>query len=163
MILYRKRVIQEYVLGDEYMEEISDLKKKVAHLEYDEIKNIKDEIGNIKVNLAENNLLTKQCVDSNEKLNDTMNSVKDTMIIMSESMKQSNKVSEELTLSVKSLGTKVDIMDDKFGSKFQEVDNKINGVNDKSKIDILDWLKNNWFGVVAGVGVIIYISTQIIK
>ena len=145
------------------MEEISDLKKKMNHIEYEEIKNIKDEIGNIKVNLAENNLLTKQCVDSNEKLNDTMTSVKDTMLVMSESMKQSNKVSEELTLSIKSLGTKVDTMDNKFGTKFQEVDNKINGVNDKSKIDILDWLKRNWFGVVMGIGVIVYLSTQVIK
>ena len=145
------------------MEEISDLKKKINHIEYEEIKNIKDEIGNIKVNLAENSLLTKQCVDSNEKLNDTMNSVKDTMLIMSESMRQNNKVSEELALSVKSLGTKVDTMDDKFGNKFQEVDNKINGVNDKSKIDILEWIKQNWFGVAMSIGVLSYIVTQIIK
>lgn len=143
--------------------ELEEVKKKIKYLEYDEIKNIKDEIGNIKVNLAENGLLTKQCVDSNEKLNDTMNSVKDTMLVMSESMRQSNKVSEELTLSVKSLGIKVDTMDDKFGNKFQEVDNKINGVNDKSKIDILEWIKQNWFGVVMGIGAIAYIATQVIK
>ena len=143
--------------------ELEEVKKKINHLEYDEIKNIKDEIGNIKVNLAENSLLTKQSVDSNEKLNDTMTSVKDTMLVMSESMRQSNKVSEELALSVKSLGTKVDIMDDKFGNKFQEVDNKINGVNDKSKIDILEWIKQNWFGVVMSVGAIAYIATQVIK
>ena len=118
--------------------ELEEVKRKINHLEYDEIKNIKDEIGNIKVNLAENNLLTKQCVDSNEKLNDTMTSVKDTMLIMSESMKQSNKVSEELALSVKSLGNKVDTMDDKFGAKFQEVDNKINDVDDKTKIDLAE-------------------------
>lgn len=145
------------------MEEINDLKKKMNHIEYEEIKNIKDEIGNIKVNLAENGLLTKQCVDSNEKLNDTMNSVKDTMLIMSESMRQNNKVSEELALSVKSLGIKVDTMDDKFGNKFQEVDNKINGVNDKAKIDILEWIKQNWFGIVMGIGALSYIVTQIIK
>lgn len=143
--------------------ELEEVKKKINHLEYDEIKNIKDEIGNIKVNLAENSLLTKQCVDSNEKLNDTMNSVKDTMLIMSESMRQSNKVSEELALSVKSLGTKVDIMDDKFGNKFQEVDNRINGVNDKSKIDILEWIKQNWFGVVLGIGALVYAISQIVK
>ena len=143
--------------------ELEEVKKKINHLEYDEIKNIKDEIGNIKVNLAENNLLTKQCVDSNEKLNDTMTSVKDTMLVMSESMRQSNKVSEELALSVKSLGTKVDTMDDKCGNKFQEVDNRINGVNDKSKIDILEWIKQNWFGVVMSIGAIAYIATQVIK
>lgn len=143
--------------------ELEEVKKKIKHLEYDEIKSIKDEIGNIKVNLAENGLLTKQCVDSNEKLNDTMNSVKDTMLVMSESMRQSNKVSEELALSVKSLGIKVDTMDDKFGNKFQEVDNKINGVNDKSKIDILEWIKQNWFGVVMSIGAIAYIATQVIK
>ena len=143
--------------------ELEEVKRKINHLEYDEIKNIKDEIGNIKVNLAENSLLTKQSVDSNEKLNDTMTSVKDTMLVMSESMRQSNKVSEELALSVKSLGTKVDIMDDKFGNKFQEVDNRINGVNDKSKIDILEWIKQNWFGVVMSVGAIAYIATQVIK
>jgi hypothetical protein len=54
-------------------------------------------------------------------------------------------------------------MDDKFGNKFQEVDNKINGVNDKSKIDILEWIKQNWFGIVMSIGALSYIVTQIIK
>lgn len=143
--------------------ELEEVKRKINHIEYEEIKNIKDEIGNIKVNLAEDGLLTKQCVACNEKLNDTMNSVKDTMLIMSESMRQNNKVSEELALSVKSLGIKVDTMDDKFGNKFQEVDNKINGVNDKAKIDILEWIKQNWFGIVMSIGALSYIVTQIIK
>ena len=42
------------------------------------------------------------------------------------------------TLSVKSLGNKVDTMDNKFCAKFQEVDNKINDVDDKTKIDLAE-------------------------
>lgn len=128
--------------GENECMELEEVKKKINHLEYDEIKNIKDEITNIKVNLAENNLLTKQCINSNEKLNETMISVKDTMITMSESMRQTNKVSEELALSVKSLGNKVDTMDDKFSNKFQEVDDKIKIVDNKTKVDLAETTTN---------------------
>jgi outer membrane murein-binding lipoprotein Lpp len=141
-----------------YMEKIQDLESKVNKLEYEEIKGIKEEIKTIQINLAENNILTRQSVESTDKLSDTLTTVKETMIQMSESMKTNNRVSEELASSVKSLNHQVNGLEDKMDCKFKEVDIKIREQEDKNKFDIMLWIKDNWISLVVGVGVIFYIA-----
>ena len=140
------------------MEKIQDLESKVNKLEYEEIKGIKEEIKTIQINLAENNILTRQSVESTDKLSDTLTTVKETMIQMSESMKTNNRVSEELASSVKSLNHQVNGLEDKMDCKFKEVDIKIREQEDKNKFDIMLWIKDNWISLVVGVGVIFYIA-----
>ena len=41
-------------------EQIEDLKKRVDHIEYGDIKDIKEDMAQMKVDMATNNLLTKQ-------------------------------------------------------------------------------------------------------
>lgn len=48
-------------------QELHDLKAKVNKIEYTEIKELKDEIQQVKINLNTNNILTKQCIESNDK------------------------------------------------------------------------------------------------
>lgn len=141
---------------------MQELAERVDYIEREEIKSIRENITEMKVELSRNSQLTETMVNSYNKMSNTMDSVKETMIAMSENMKQNNKVSEELANNVKSLNKKVDTMDDGFKTKFKEVDNKINAVNEKSKIDILDWIKNNWFGAIMGIGAIVYAISQII-
>ena len=127
------------MLGDEYMEEISDLKKKVEHLEYDEIKNIKEDVQNIKIDLATNNLLTKQSIETTNKLSETMDRVSDTMIKLSSGIEQSNRVSSELS-------NKVSGLEDRFDT-----------LEEKTKFDILQCLKQNWIVIVTTCGLLIYL------
>lgn len=132
------------------MEEINDLKKKVNHLEYEEIKSIKEDISNIKSDLKINNLLTQQSIESSDKLSSTLDNVKDTMLIMSESMKRSNEASENLAKSVKSLENKVDV-------KFDEQEKRMDEIDDKSKIDLVksgtNTIANNiWKYILLAIG-----------
>lgn len=147
---------------------IEDLKKKVNNIEYKEIKELKDELCNVKLSLNQNNILTENCIKSNEKMSATLDSVRETMIIISESVKQSNTVSKELADSVKSLGGQVTKLDDKMEEKFIEVDDKINSadkevnkkineINDKSKFDILDFVRQNWVAIIIGAGILGYL------
>lgn len=149
------------------MEEvINELKKRVNNIEYKEIKEFREKMCSMEVSLNQANLLTESCIKSNEKMSDTLNSVKETMIIMSESMKQGNKVSEELANSVKSLGSQVNSLDNKMDEKFTEVDKKINQIDDKGKFDWELWIKNNFMkiiGRIMGIIGIIYIVIQYIK
>ena len=112
------------------MEELNDLKKKMNHIEYEEIKGLKEDISTIKIDLARNSQLTETVAKSYDKMSDTMDSVKETMIVMSESMKQNNKTMEEL-------GDKVDAMDSKFSNQIQDVKNGIEEVDNKSKVDLV--------------------------
>lgn len=141
------------------MEEISDLKKKVEKLEYTEIKELREDINNIKLDMSRNTTLTEMSIKSSEKMSETLDSVKTTMIQMSESIKQSNQVSENLAKSVKSLENKVDI-------KFDEQEKRMDEIDNKSKIDIIktqrDGIKSKISYIIGG-GLGIGIGTFILK
>lgn len=126
------------------MEELDELKKKINHLEYDEIKTLKDDITQIKIDLNTNNLLTQQSIKSNEKLSTTLESVQTAMFEITESLKDSNKISTELTQSVSNLNNKVDVLSDNTNERLQEFNNKIAAIDNKSKIDIMELEKDKF-------------------
>lgn len=126
------------------MEELDELKKKVNHLEYDEIKTLKDDITQIKIDLNTNNLLTQQSIKSNEKLSTTLESVQTAMFEITESLKDSNKISTELTQTVSNLNNKVDVLSDNTSERLQEFNNKIIAIDNKSKIDITELEKDKF-------------------
>ena len=140
-----------------------ELKDKVNKLEYTEIKKIKEDVSQIKIDLNTNNILTKQSIETSKQLSEAMGSFKETMIEMGQSLKDGNRISSELAETVKNLNDKVDNVENKMSSKFSEFDSRIESIDDKSKIDILTWIKNNWFGCVMGIGALVYVITQFIK
>jgi len=143
------------------MEEL-ELAQRLDYLERDKIPTIEKDINEIKIGLSENTLLTKQSIESSEKLATTMDNVKDCMTEMAQSLKDNNKISSELTQAVSTLNQKVEDTNSRMERKFNEVDEKIENVDKKSKVDILSWIRDNWFKVVLTVGALGYIITQII-
>ena len=142
-------------------EMIDDLKSKLNKIEYTEIKELKEEIQEIKLNLNTNNLLTKQCTESNEKLSTTLETLKSTMIEIAQSVKDSNKVTSELTTTVKSLNDKINNVESTMGVKFNEVNERMDVIDDKGKFDIVEFLKHNAVGILLGVGALIYALSQL--
>ena len=140
---------------------LDDLKSELNKIEYTEIKEIKEEIQEIKLNLNTNNLLTKQCTESNEKLSTTLETLKSTMIEVAQSVKDSNKVTSELTTTVKSLNDKVNNVESTMGTKFNEVNERMDIIDDKGKFDIVEFLKHNIVGILFGIGALIYALSQI--
>lgn len=126
------------------MEELDELKKKINHLEYDEIKTLKDDITQIKIDLNTNNLLTQQSIKSNEKLSTTLESVQTAMFEITESLKDNNKISTELAQTVSNLNNKVDVLSDNTNKRLQEFNNKIATIDNKSKIDIMELEKDKF-------------------
>ena len=53
------------------MSEFEELKKKIDHLEYDEINPMKEDINEIKISITSNDLLIKQALESNRKVSDS--------------------------------------------------------------------------------------------
>lgn len=143
-------------------QQIEEIKEKINKIEYVELKNLKDEVNKIKLDLNTDNLLTKQSIESNEKLTSAMDTLKSTMIELAQSVKDGNKVTSELATTVTSLNGKVNSIEDKMGKSFKEVDERIQEIDGKSKIDIITWIRNNWFGTVMGVGAVVYAVTQIL-
>lgn len=141
--------------------ELEDLKQKVKKIEYTEIKEIKDDIQHIKIDLNTNNILTQQCTESNKRLSNTLDSLKLTMIEVSQSMKDSNKVTSELALNVRDLNSKLNDVEKTMDTKFNEVNGRMDTIDGKSKIDFVDMLKTNWISIIMGIGALIYVLSQL--
>ena len=130
-------------------------------IEYTEIKELKEEIQEIKLNLNTNNILTKQCTESNEKLSTTLETLKSTMIEVAQSVKDSNKVTSELTSTVKDLNDKVKNVENTMDKKFDEVNERMEVIYDKGKFDWMLFLKHNAVGILLGIGALIYALSQL--
>lgn len=119
--------------------ECEELKKKVNHLEYEELKEVKHEIQVIKEDMARNNILLAQNIDSSEKLNTTLNNVQNTMIQLSENIKHNNETTNSLNQKVSNLEQKMD------------------DVENHSKLDMMEWWQKNWVSVIMLLGAVVYI------
>ena len=145
------------------MSEFEDLKKKIEHLEYDEINPMKDDINEIKITLTSNDLLIKQALESNKKVSDSLEVLKDTMVEVSRSVRDSNRINDEITKTIEELNKRICSVDNNTNNKFKELGDRIEEIDNKSKLDIMLWLKNNWFGIVGIIGIIYAVISTVIK
>ena len=136
------------------MSEFDELRSKINHLEYDEIKPIKEDINEMKITLSNNDLLTKQALESNKKVSDSLEVLKGTMIEVSQSIKDSNRINNEITKTIEELNKKVGAVENNTQETLRAFGDKIEEIDNKSKLDIMLWLKNNWFGIVGIIGII---------
>lgn len=145
------------------MGEFEDLKKKIDHLEYDEINPMKEDINEIKITLTSNDLLIKQALESNKKVSDSLEVLKDTMVEVSRSVRDSNRINDEITKTIEELNKRICSVDNNTNNKFKELGDRIEEIDNKSKLDIMLWLKNNWFGLVGIIGIIYAVISTVIK
>lgn len=119
------------------MNEYEALSQRIDTLESVQIHELRNSVTDIKENLARNNVLVEQCVKSNEKLADTMSMVSETMTTITHSLQDLNKEIESFDGKLNETNVK---MDEKFISLREEVEL----VDEKSKVDVLVWLRDNW-------------------
>lgn len=119
--------------------EYEDLKKRVSHLEYEDIKELRNDIQNIKEDMAKNHVLLEQSIANSEKLNETLSQVQITMIQLAENVKNNSDVTSQLNNKMTHLETKVD------------------NVESQGKLDMHEWWQKNWVNVILLAGVVVYI------
>jgi predicted nuclease with TOPRIM domain len=119
--------------------ECEELRKRVNHLEYEDMKEIRGDIQEIREDMVKHHVLLEQNISSSEKLNDTLNTVQHTMIQLTESMKNNNEATVALS------------------RKVSDLEDKIDKVEDSTKLDMSDWWKKNWVNVIMLAGVVAYI------
>ena len=144
------------------MNEFEDLKKKIDHLEYDEINPMKEDINEIKVNISKYDLLISQALESNKKVSDSLEVLKDTMVEVSRSVRDSNRINDEITKTIEELNKRITSVDNNTKGALEKFECKITEIDNKSKLDIMLWVKNNWFGIVGVFGIIYTIIKNMI-
>lgn len=118
------------------VEEIDNLKSRIDNLEYKDIKEIKEDVNQIKIDQAKIGIITENATKAIEKLNATLDSSRETMIAMAQSIKDSNNISSELTNAVEKLNTKVDNIEEKMDTNFEDVYSNIRKIDNKMKVDV---------------------------
>lgn len=131
----------------------NDLKKKIENLEYKQIASLEKEVTDIKIELSNNSLLTQQSIETSKRLSDTMENVREAMIKISESVATTNKLSTDLAQNMNDLSDKVNKLDEK-------VEDRIDNIENKSKLDVVEWLKGNFITIIMAVGVLLYAYSQ---
>lgn len=128
------------------MEEIGRLEGRIDHIERSELTKIKEDINEIKCGQVETNTLVKQFLKSVEIHAETMDSMKMAMYEMTSSIKESNK-------SIKDLNTKFDDLEENVNS----VSTRVKCQEEKSKIDILPFLRDKFLPMMTIFGLVVYI------
>ena len=134
--------------------DFEEIKKKINHLEYDEIAPMKEDINEIKITINRNDLLIKQALESNKKVSDSLEVLKDTMVEVSRSVRDSNRINDEITKTIEELNKRICSVDNSTKETLKAFENKITEIDNKSKLDIMLWMRNNWFGIVGILGVL---------
>ena len=116
-----------------------ELKKRVNHIEYEDLKEIRGDIQEIREDMAKSHVLLKQNIDSSEKLNNTLTTVQNTMIQLSENIKHTNETTSALS------------------NKVSNLEEKIDKVENHGKLDMMEWWQKNWVNVIILVGVVVYV------
>lgn len=144
------------------MDNFEDLKKRIDHLQYDEITPMKDDINEIKLTLNTNDMLIKQALESNKKVSDSLEVLKDTMVEVSRSVRDSNRINDEITKTIEELNKRICSVDNNTKDTLKAFENKITEIDNKSKLDVMLWMKNNWFGIVGILGILYTILKNVI-
>lgn len=144
----------------EKIHKLEYLPKKIDNIEYKEIKELKDKIENIEVDLAKNNLLTQQNTEAMNKMSQTMDSVRETMVQISDAIEYTSKTNQELAENIRQQNVKIDKLQsrqDTYDEHMREIRKEIDDNEEKSKIDIRTVLKYCMPTAVVIIGYLVYI------
>lgn len=133
------------------MNEYEALSKRIDSTE-SEIRLLRESMTGIKENMAKNNVLTEQCIKSSEKLTDTMDVVKNAMTEIANSLQNTTMVTSDLAKKMESFETKLNDTNDKMDEKFSELRGEVELVDGKSKVDVLEKLRENWIPIALLIG-----------
>ena len=144
----------------ERVHKLEYLPKKIDKIEYTEIKELKDKIENIEVDLAKNNLLTQQNTEAMNKMSETMDSVRETMVQMSGAIEYTSKTNQELAESIRQQNEKIDKLQarqDNYDNHMRKMQEEMNDNEEKNKIDIRLAIKAFIPTAVVIIGYLVYI------
>ena len=144
----------------ERVHKLEYLPKKIDKIEYTEIKELKDKIENIEVDLAKNNLLTEQNTEAMNKMSETMDSVRETMVQITSAIEYTSKTNQELAENIRQQNEKIDKLQarqDTYDNHMRKVQEEMNDNEEKNKIDMRLAIKALIPTAIVVIGYLVYI------
>ena len=144
----------------ERIHKLEYLPKKIDKIEYKELKELKDKIENIEVDLAKNNLLTQQNTEAMNKMSETMDSVRETMVQITSAIEYTSKTNQELAENIRQQNEKIDKLQarqDSYDNHMRKMQEEMNDNEEKNKIDIRLAIKAFIPTAIVIIGYLVYI------
>lgn len=120
------------------------LSRRLDNIEHKEIAEIKRDISDMRAEMAGNKVAMEQNTKVLDRLSETLEKTTQTMTELSLNIQYSNE-------SMKKLENKVD-----------SIKGDLKSVEDKSKFDILCWMRDNFLSVILTIGALAYMIHQMI-
>ena len=106
-------------------------------------------------------------VASNEKLGNTLQEIQISMVKMNEKMDEQSialtAMKAELEETSKATNARIDDVDKKVSQRIQQVDTRVDNIEEKGKFDIALYLKTNWPWILIVLGLGIAYVSQMVK
>ena len=106
-------------------------------------------------------------VASNEKLGNTLQEIQISMVKMNEKMDEQSialtAMKAELEETSKATNARIDDVDKKVSQRIQQVDTRVDNIEEKGKFDITLYLKTNWPWILIVLGLGIAYVSQMVK
>lgn len=149
---------------------IEKVENRLTIIETVEIPQLRESVNKVERDVALAIQEVNRNTKSNEKLGDTLDTVKETMIRMSESIKTSTDATKHVMEEVKGTRDEIKQMKSEMDSKFKDVGKEIYQINDKTKVDVAktttgvfnDILEKGLAYIVGG-GAILYVLENFIN
>ena len=118
---------------------------------------VENRVTALEVESTHSNELSEKLAVINETLCQTLHEIQLTMKDMSYQLQHTQQNTEMIGKDLQSYKSEVATQFDKFKQNVCKIDDKLSEVDEKSKIDILLWVKTNWFKIFFVGSVIGYI------
>ena len=141
-------------MGGEYMVEIEELKDRVGYIEREKIVKIEEDIMQIKMGQVETNTLVKEFTRAIDSQGETMKAMTTSLQEITYTNKRLIEDMSEVKCKIDQTNENIKCVEENTNAKFEEVDTKIEKQDGKSKIDIVVFLRDNWFKAVALIALI---------
>lgn len=136
-----------------------------------EIQRVQKRLGVIEQKQAVNDVLTQQSIETTKELSLTLKEFSVTLINISNSLSRSDERMQEMGKVISKIDEKVDILEQNLDGKVSDLEEdmdkrvhdlscKIEEVEDKSKFDILLYVKQNFVKILLVLGGIAYVVSQ---
>lgn len=131
------------------MEEIKELKDRIGYIEREKIVKIEEDMTQIKMNQVETNTLVKEFTRAVDAQGKTMEAMTLSLQEITYTNKRMIDDMSEVKMKIDQNNENIKCVEENTAKKFEEVNDKLEQQDEKSKIDIVVFLKENWFKAVA--------------
>lgn len=117
-------------------------------------------IGCLEQDMAVSKTLMQQNIETNKELSSTLKEFSKTLIDINSSLSHNSEKIEEMGGVISKIDCKINSLETVIDTKVEQLEERIDIVEEKDKFDIMLYIKENFVKIVVAVGVGVYVISK---